>query len=94
MTYLTRGRVFTPPNIRPTANGYTSGGFDESGRYLVEKILEGTLEILRDPRRDDSQVSLHNCEVHAIDNLSSLVCLIYIIPMVTISPSHGTLSTV
>lgn len=56
VTLLGKGRLLTPPNIRPTISGYgTSNEIGESGRLLEQILFGGTIEIFRDLSRPSGQ---------------------------------------
>lgn len=59
MTYLTKGRVNTPPHIRAGMSGYSGHNEGESGRHLEVLFFRGNIEIYRDSTQGNDQVRAH-----------------------------------
>ncbi|QSS59085.1 hypothetical protein I7I51_08517 [Histoplasma capsulatum] len=56
ITYMTNGRVYTPPQI--TAPGFGTRLVGESGRFYELVLFGGTIEFYRDSQQDDRQAGV------------------------------------
>ena len=57
VTYLTQGRITTPPHIGTEVSGFMSSYNEgESGRYLEVLLFGGNIEFYRDPSQGNNQV--------------------------------------
>lgn len=56
VTFLTKGRTWTPPRITAQVGGYSGDFHGEAGRNLETIIFGGTMEYYLDPADDESQV--------------------------------------
>ena len=60
LTFLTKGRILTPPQFNARVKGYVEEGRGEAGRYMETMLFGGTLEYYRDRNHGDKQVCLHH----------------------------------
>ena len=59
-TFLTKGRILTPPHLNAQIKGYVEEHRGEAGRYMETTLFGGTLEFSRDVNHGDRQVCLHD----------------------------------
>ena len=55
-TFLTKGRILTPPQLNAQVKGRVNENEGEAGRYMETRIFGRTLEYLRDRNHSDRQV--------------------------------------